>query len=546
MSSKDDKQEGAEEDHSDSSAIDDEKEQKALEALIQERAFGDGVTVVGKNKDDGDAAISKKGAAIGKQAATSMKDADSGTSVSSLSAADVPIPTELQRNETAPGAFAQWGRNAVPRPVEMRRSTTEPVQSPSSRSLNVSEPPLLAATLVVETESAHLRASSSTAPVALAVPNAVLAHAEPMEEAEPDDGRDKSSPPVNRGRRRTMIIAGILLLCVLLGAGTGGVVVYLGSTKSSKSDKSPQFPFPPPPSGDVEDDGADGDGGGDPNGLDRRIHYLVQWGTTAGGCKPPPNALVALICRDGGDVQILQANDNICTKPSRRRADCIMAPSNRGNNLRGRAEGDEDPNGFAPLQLAQGAMIVACDGISNDSLRLEVIVPLIIGGGNDAGVCDYILEEEESSANDGTTDRVYGGVLAAYVSTTMICMEADENSLKQVVATCEEGISVGSFNESDGEEQLPICFQPDTCREEATECTNDEADPCQGVSCRVEPDRVLVRAGGPIGRCSVAHDELGDEYLPETLWEFAEPYIIEQRGLERDLRVAAAVFFDQD
>jgi hypothetical protein len=544
MSSKDDKQEGAEEDHSDSSAIDDEKEQKALEALIQERAFGDGVTVVGKNKDDGDADISRKGAAIRKQAATSTKDADSRTSVSSLSAADVPIPTELQRNETAPGAFAQGGRNVLPRPVEMRRSTTEPVQSPSSRSLNVSEPPLLAATLVVETESAHLRAS--TAPVALAVPKAVLAHAEPMEEAEPDDGRDKSSPPVNRGRRRTMIIAGILLLCVLLGAGTGGVVVYLGSTKSSQSDKSPQFPFPPPPSGDEEDDVADGDGGGSGNGLDRRIHYLVQWGSTAGGCKPPPNAPVTLICRDGGDVQILQANDNICTKPSRRRADCILAPPSNRGNLRGLAEGDEDPNEFAPLQLAQGAMIVACDGISNDLLRLEVSVALNVGGGNDAGVCDYILEEEESSANDGTTDRVYGGVLAAYVSTTIICMEADEDSLKHVVATCEEGISVGSFNESDGEEQLPICFQPDICREEATECTDDEADPCQRVSCRVEPDTVLVRAGGPIGRFSVAHDELGDEYLPETLWEFAEPYIIEQSDLERDLRVAAEVFFDQD
>jgi hypothetical protein len=161
------------------------------------------------------------------------------------------------------------------------------------------------------------------------------------------------------------------------------------------------------------------------------------------------------------------------------------------------------------------------------------------------------LEENESTEGSLRTDRVYGGVLAAYVSTTIFCFERNEESFNHVVISCEEGISVGSLNQEDGAEQLPICWQPDTCTQEVTQCTNTAADPCQDTFCRVAPNEVITRGnggggGGSVGKCAVGIDELGDDYLPESLWNFAEPYIIERSDLERDLRVAAQLFFDED
>ena len=446
---------------------------------------------------------------------------DPKSDVANLAASDIPIPTELRRNQTLPGAVEVPG-------IESGNVPQRAAVSEADHSHSHAEAPLISATLV---EPPHAAEAASTR-------EPPLIKAEPMDDDHTVSIQDKLQaamwPESQRKRRRLFIFIAILVCCGLIAGIAVGVTLAL-----------------------LADDGFEGQGSSDPVDVGNeteedalepsnqllKAYYMVQWGVFAPGCTIPENAVLSLRCDQGGTLKLINVPEEVDCATRGPLEVCVLPKGHRGSDVGNKPEYRDrqlqsDPVGvnFPSMKLTQGHIIASCEGKLVDqsmSLRANAFlageVPEQVldpedGPANDqTGVCSHMWYERNETG-DGVA-RVYGGAGSVFVSNSLICPEkvgiqSNFRRLSLQPATCADGggLLAGSLNEEPGEEKVPICTFLGDCSISKEDCPvgGGVGDPCR-EECEIDYD--MVRVGWP------SFSDIRDCSIPDTNQEFANTLV---------------------
>ena len=475
-------------------------------------------------------------------------------------AGDIPVPTELQRHVSEPGALEVDGLAPLSESMRMRRSVIiggdddddGPIADPDSAT-----PMLLTATLV-EDSNRHLppdEDEENNATAEMAPKQPVLAMAEPLEEKSKEDD-DNLLPGSEEKRRRLFMILGIIIcLCVCGGVGLGVGFAKLGAEDEDSLVECRCGPC----GGQLE--------------TDRRMYYYLQWGSISAGCTPPKDAPLYLSCQNGGTLGFLEIPSDVnCTNTTDTEGSTYMVCKHvlDGDQPYTNVDGSAIDNGdlvvdgnvtTANLTLGSRRIVAFCDGILDDykSMVLAARVSLDeerkIEKEEDVpreerfGFCNHLWVTVPSNENVTTEARFYGGAGQAFLSTAIICAAPGESqcedariSLDGTSCTTVGGVQVGQLDNNVGNESVPFCSRVNSCVKNVNGCPVEQAenDPCKFADCTLsftEDIQSAPPSDTDIRFCSARADMKG--LNQEIIKSAVDPYaltVIDFDNLLRPLR----------
>ena len=395
-------------------------------------------------------------------------------SMSQMSASDVPVPTELNRHTSQPGAFRQAGiEDDNPpdydddEPPEAPRSST-PVES---KPIPV-EAPLLTATLVVEDDEEK----ASPAPAA-----AIVAHAEPMDDDDKDDQKSPA-PPASRRRLHCMIFLLALLCCGAVGVIVG---LLLSGDSGNDDDTSPSAAI---------DDGEDLDDGGVTDDQDaeeiHRMYYVLKWGAGSLGCKNGPPKYDMHISCSGTDLVFLDGENVACEAT---------------NNVNMKCHADKvNDNGPGPLRrslqefftpqdsrIASASLLVACEGLLSEHDGADFLLETSLEEPFDSITeCGFTWIRERNDGLDGSSTELMGGTGAVVVTGGVLCPGDIEDDVE-----LSDEIHCTDAGQIDQTAETQFCVTGDVCHIVRADCRPPPSNPCEGVKCPIQGETIKSSFG---------------------------------------------------
>uniref|UniRef100_A0A7S3P438 Transmembrane protein n=1 Tax=Amphora coffeiformis TaxID=265554 RepID=A0A7S3P438_9STRA len=461
-----------------------------------------------------------------------------------LPAADIPVPTQLTRFVSQPGALVVDGISWGSDDEAMRRSVvigTDHDDSYNEYPITEGPPMLLTATLVVEESNRNLppEGDEEAAPQ-----QPVVAMAEPLEEKLKQQEGDSLWPKSEEKRRRIFMILGIIIcVCVCAGVGLG-----VGFAKWESVD-------------DDDDKNGFGDVSGDIPRPDlssvKRMYYFLQWGSVSAGCNPPKDVSLYLRCQNGGTLGFVEIPPDVtCADESdiEGHTYTVCRHALDGDQpyiIKDGIEREGENVTFPDFVVGARQIVASCDGTGEDESRVLISYVSLkeelkrenehnLLAEERVGFCNHLWLSVPSS-EIATEERNYGGAATTFLSTAIVCpqprmpQQVDEY-ITLDTSSCTGGAAlVGEMKNTPGEETVPFCSRLDRCVEAPNNCPLEETDddPCRLTSCLVS-FKMDVRAAAPsladVNFCSVGTD--AEVLIEEMIRSAVVPYTLTVKDLE--------------